>query len=154
MYIAIRSVKANGSTSFTHGRDIDHLLELQSWYQYSWPSLMVAQMRIHVTAEYVENAYLSCVSIFAPDREIWTKYLLCSLCCIQNIMDASIPRSVSSCSSTGESHTEGQLFQKQMMSEVQTNSCRYGSDLRRYWNRHQSRYLQSFRTTCTVQLCN
>jgi len=31
MYIAIRSAKHNGSTSFTHGRDIDHLLELQSF---------------------------------------------------------------------------------------------------------------------------
>jgi len=86
-----------------------------------------------------------CVSIFAWDREMWTHYLLCSLRCIQNIMDASIPRSVSSCSSAGKSHTEGQLFQKQLMSEVQTNSCRYGSDFRRYWNRHQRRYLLSFR---------
>jgi len=31
MYIAIRSAKHDGSTSFTHGRDIDHLLELQSF---------------------------------------------------------------------------------------------------------------------------
>jgi len=101
---------------------------------------MVAQMKIHVSAEYVENASLTCVSFFCSRS--WN---VIKLPVVQLVLH--LEHHGCKYSSIGfflllcwwESH-RGQLFQKQMMSELQTNSCQYGSDLRRYWNRHQRCY--------------
>jgi len=124
-----------------------------SWWLPRWESRHsgVCRKCIFVSGWYRWTLPLPCVSIFAPDRKMWTNYLLG---CIQNIMDASIPRSVSSCPSAGKSHTEG-------------TSCSRNKRCLKYRQIHATMaatcdaieidinvYLQSFRTTCTVQLCN
>ena len=63
------------------------------------------------------------MSICAQDCEMWTDCLHVTLH-LEHRACKRISRSISSCSSAGDSHTEGAtVLKSQMMSEVQTNSC-------------------------------